>query len=97
MDYRVSRTFITDSNGRMERLVDPAAHLVPAASARLAALAFIAMEGGVLVGPVSDVPGDSATATASCSGRFYVVLAERSHESVAPRSPVRPTNVTRIR
>jgi hypothetical protein len=97
MDYRVSRTYITDSNGRSQRLVDSAVHLVPAASARLAALAFIAMEGGLLVGPVSDVPGDSATATASCAGRVYVILVERSNESLA-RPPIgRPSNVTRLR
>lgn len=97
MDYRVSRTYITDSDGRSERLVDTTPHLVPAASARLAALAFIAMEGGVLVGPVSDVPGDSATATASCGGRVYVVLVERLQESFAPPPPSRPSNVTRVR
>jgi hypothetical protein len=97
MDYRISRTYITDAAGRSNRLVDQTPHLVPAASARLAALAFIAMEGGVLVGPVSDVPGDSATATASLRGRFYVVLAERANEAFTPPPVEPPPNITRVR
>ena len=97
MDYRVSRTYITDSAGHSNRLVDPTPHVVPAASARLAALAFIAMEGGVLVGPVGDVPGDSATATASLRGRVYVVLAERANEALAPPPVEPPPNLTRVR
>jgi hypothetical protein len=97
MDYRVSRTYITDVGGHSNRLIDQTPHVVPAASARLAALAFIAMEGGVLVGPVSDVPGDSATATASVRGRVYVVLAERANEALAPPPVEPPTNITRLR
>ena len=97
MDYRISRTYITDSDGHSQRLIDTTPHVVPAASARLAVLAFIAMEGGLLVGPVGDVPGDSATATASLRGRVYVVLAERAAETFAPPPPEPPSNITRPR
>jgi hypothetical protein len=82
--YRIDRTYLTDEAGKYQRAHDSKPYLVPADSAGAAAVAFITNEMASLVGPVSMLPGDKATATAEVGHRVYVIFIERAAESVQP-------------
>jgi hypothetical protein len=84
MYYRVSRTFLTDSGGRSERQEDRRPFLVQASNAADAAAAFIEDERANLVGDVTELPGDKATATAEAGNRRFVVFIERALEALRP-------------
>ena len=61
------------------------AHYVSADSAQRAASLFVQQESGRLLGGISELPGDKATATAWRDGRVFVVFVQRGDEAL-PRS-----------
>ena len=93
MYYRVGRTYITDAQGRSVTAVDPRPYLVSAESASTAALSFLEAEKSPMIGAVSEIQGDKATATASRSEdrRVFVIFVERAAESIrGDQTPSRP-------
>lgn len=87
MFYKVERTFLTDASGNSARSTDRLPHMIAADSANAAAAAFVTRDQGKMLGAVSDLPGDKATATALDQGRVFVVFVERASDSIndAPR------------
>ena len=82
MYYKIERTFLTDRDGRSQQNSDRLPYMVSAQSAQGAALAFIARDEANLLGPVSQVSGDKATATAARGGQVYVLFVERAADSI---------------
>jgi hypothetical protein len=74
--YEVERVYLTEADGRPAQTIE-APVLTNGASAKEAALAFVANEGARLLGPPSEVPGDLCTATAWKGGRLYVITVWR--------------------
>jgi len=62
-------------------------HYVSSESALSAASVFINQDGARLLGSVSELPGDKATATAWRDGSVYIVFVQRGDE--APPRPSR--------
>lgn len=82
MYYKVSRTWLTDRDGHSEQSTDRLPHMIAAESAEGGATAFVAENRGKLLGPVAEIMGDKATATAVDGKRVYVVFVERASESL---------------
>jgi hypothetical protein len=82
--YRVERTYLTDTTGKSRQQND-AAHYVSSGCAISAVSAFVDQDRARLVGPVSELQGDKATATAVRDGQIYVVFAERGDEALPRR------------
>ena len=57
-------------------------YFVAAADAPSAAAAFVASEGGRLLGTVAAFAGDKATATGWVEGRLYIVFVQRGAEAI---------------
>ena len=87
MYYRVERTYLTDEAGRAQTAVDRRPYMIVADTARDAALVFVTHDGGQVVGTISDLTGDKATATAVASSRMYVIFVERGAESIDRQAP----------
>ena len=85
MYYKIERTFLTDRGGHSQPNSDRLPYMVSAESAQAAALAFITREQGNLLGPISQITGDKATATAARGGQVYVVFVERAADSIGDR------------
>ena len=85
MYYKIERTFLTNTEGRSEQNSDRLPYMVSAESAQAAALAFITSDHGNLLGPISQISGDKATATAAAGGQVYVVFVERAVDSIGDR------------
>ena len=85
MFYRIERTWLTDRDGHSKQSTDRMPHMVAADSAPAAVRAFISGDRATLLGPVSEITGDKATATAIDAGRVYVVFVERASDSLADR------------
>jgi hypothetical protein len=81
MFYKVDRTYLTDGTGHSNLQLSPP-YIVTADSAHAAAIAFVTHERAKLLGSVSELQGDKATATASIDGRVYVVFVQRGLESL---------------
>ena len=86
--YRVERTYLTDSTGKSLQQND-APHYVSSECASSAISTFVDEDRARLVGPVSELQGDKATATAARDGRIYVVFAERGDEAPPRRVSAR--------
>jgi hypothetical protein len=78
--YSVERVYLGDGEAE-ERRRSPR-HLISANSAQDAARAFIESEGASMIGSVSALRGDKATATAVHDGKAYVVFVERGADSI---------------
>lgn len=85
MYYKIERTWLTDRDGHSKQSVDRLPHMVAADSAPAAVAAFVSSDRASLLGAVSEISGDRATATATDAGRVYVVFVERAADSVADR------------
>jgi len=83
--YRVERTYLQQPGDVPQKNDLP--HYVSGDSACSVASVFVNQDGARLIGGVSDLPGDKATATASRDGRVYVVFVQRGDE--APLRPAR--------
>jgi hypothetical protein len=83
--YRIERTYLTDRDGHSKQSTDRIPHLVSADSAQAAVMAFVSGDRASLLGPVSEISGDKATATAIDAGRVYVVFVERASDSLSDR------------
>ncbi len=59
--------------------------MVSADSAPAAVMAFLSGDRSSLLGPVSPISGDKATATVIDAGRVYVVFVERASDSLSDR------------
>ena len=88
MYYKIDRTYLTDGEGKYQRVHDATPYLVPAGSAMASAIAFITHESAAAIGPITQLPGDKATATAQVGQRVYVIFIERAAESIRPRGDV---------
>lgn len=86
MYYKVERTFLTNAAGQYGRARDPKPYLVQGDSASAAASAFITDESASLVGSITPLPGDKASATAEAGHRVFVIFIERAGEAIRPRS-----------
>ena len=82
MYYRVERTYLTDESGRAQSVADRRPYMIVAESAREAAFAFVLHEGGEVLGTVSEIAGDKATATAVAGGRMFVIFLERGADAL---------------
>lgn len=87
MYYRIERTYLANELTGSSLKAD-VPHYVSSESALLAASRFVNQDGARLIGPVSDLPGDKATATAWRDGSLYIVFVERGDEG-----PFRPSRV----
>lgn len=85
MFYRIERTWLTDPDGHSKQSADRIPHMVAADSAPAAVTAFVSAGRASLLGPVSAIAGDKATATAMDAGRVYVVFVERASDSLSDR------------
>ena len=83
--YKVDRTYLTNEVGQYERAHDSKPYLVPAENASAAALAFVTHEHASLVGSITSLPGDKASATAEVDRRVYVLFIERADEAIQLR------------
>jgi hypothetical protein len=88
MFYKIERTFLTDAGGNSARSTDRLPHMIAADSANAAAAAFVARDHGTMLGNISDLPGDKATATAADRGRVFVVFVERASDSINDHRPL---------
>ena len=85
MYYKIERTFLTNPDGLSQQSSDRLPYMVSAESAQSAALAFITRDQANLLGPISQVAGDKATATAARGGQVYVLFVERAADSIGDR------------
>ena len=83
--YRVELTFLTDPGGEW-RHEEGLPYYVRSRSAATALSTFLDEEGARLLGSVTELPGDKASATAWREGRAFVLFAQRGDEA-----PPRPT------
>jgi hypothetical protein len=81
--YRVDRAFVTDGTGQSDHRVDTTPYMVRGTGAAAAALAFIVEDGARLLGTITDLPGDKASATAWRDGSCYVIFVQRAAEVIA--------------
>lgn len=88
MYYKIDRIYLTDREGQYQCVHDATPHLVPADSASASAVAFVTHENAVLLGPITTLAGDKATATAQIGKRVYVVFIERAAEAIRPPQSV---------
>ena len=82
MYYRVERTYLTNVLGKYDRTPDRKPYLVLAGDASAAATAFVTDEHGHLLGPVTPLRGDKATATAAAGQRVFVIFVERAQDAI---------------
>jgi hypothetical protein len=89
MYYRVGRTYITDAEGRSVTSADPRPYLVAANSAAGAVTIFLETDKSRMMGGVSELQGDKATATAMRTDdrRVFVIFVERAAESIREGQP----------
>jgi hypothetical protein len=85
--YKVERTWLTDRDGHSHQSTDRLPHMISSDSAQGAAMAFVSADHASLLGPIGQITGDKATATAIDGGRVYVVFVERASDSLG--DPVR--------
>ncbi|HEU4520530.1 MAG TPA: hypothetical protein VFT12_00925 [Thermoanaerobaculia bacterium] len=86
MYYKIDRTYLTDGEGKYDRHHDATPYLVPGDSASASAIAFVSHEHAELLGVITPLPGDKATAMAQIGHRVYVIFIERAAEAIRPRS-----------
>lgn len=85
MYYKIERTWLTDRDGHSQQTADRLPHMVSADSAPAAVMAFVSGDRARLLGPVSEIAGDKAAATAMDAGRVYVLFVERASDSLGDR------------
>lgn len=85
MFYRIERIWLTDRDGHSKQSADRMPYMVSAESAPAAVKAFVAGERVSLLGAVTEISGDKATATAMDAGRVFVVFVERASDSLGDR------------
>ena len=82
--YKIERTYLTNADGKHDRVRDRTPYLVPADSASAAAVAFMTHEQALMLGPVTHLKGDKAMATAEIGSRVYVIFVQRAVEAIRP-------------
>ena len=84
--YKIDRTYLTNAEGESEQQHDKTPYFVAAANSSAAAAAFVTNESARLLGGVSPLTGDKATATAWVDGRLYIIFVQRGAEAIRPTS-----------